>query len=122
MQHVLWLNDEQWNKLEPLLPVDTRRRRVDDRRIISGILYVIINSLMWKDAPLSYGPHKTLYNRCVRWSRKGVLNDIVAELAGVAGLPDRLMIDATHLKVHRTAASLRRKGADPAASGARKAA
>ena len=122
MQHVFWLNDEQWKKLEPLLPVDTRRRRVDDRRIISGILYVIKNGLMWKDAPLSYGPHKTLYNRFVRWSRKGVFNYIFAELAGMAGTPDRLMIDATHLKAHRTAASLLKKGAVPAASGARKAA
>lgn len=122
MKHPFWLNDRQWRKLEPLLPVDERRRRVDDRRIISGIIYVIKNGLQWKDAPPSYGPHKTLYNRFVRWSRKGVFNYIFAELAGMAGSPDRLMIDATHLKAHRTAASLLKKGLFPAVSDARKAA
>jgi len=122
MNYPFWLNDRQWKKLETLLPVDERRRRVDDRRIISGIVYVIKNGLQWKDAPPSYGPHKTLYNRFVRWSRKGVFNYIFAALAGMTGVPDRLMIDATHLKAHRTAASLLKKGLFPAASGGRKAA
>jgi transposase len=122
MKHPFWLNDRQWKKLEALLPVDERRRRVDDRRIISGIIYVIKNGLQWKDAPPSYGPHKTLYNRFVRWSRKGVFNYIFAELASMAGVPDRLMIDATHLKAHRTAASLLKKGLFPAVSDARKVA
>jgi len=122
MKHPFWLNDRQWKKLEALLPVDERRRRVDDRRIISGIVYVIKNGLQWKDAPSSYGPHKTLYNRFVRWSRKGVFNYIFAELASMGGVPDRLMIDATHLKAHRTSASLLKKGLFPAASDARKAA
>jgi transposase len=53
--------------------------------------------LRWRDAPREYGPHKTIYNRFVRWSRLGVFNKIFAELAGNAGKPQRLMIDATHL-------------------------
>jgi transposase len=47
--------------------------RVDDRRVISGIVYVIKHGLQWKDAPKDYGPHKTLYNRFIRWSRLGFL-------------------------------------------------
>ena len=95
--------------------------RVDDRRVISGIIYVIRNGLRWRDAPREYGPHKTIYNRFVRWSRLGVFNKIFAELARNAGKPQRLMIDATHLKAHRTAASLFKKGLFPAVSGARRA-
>lgn len=64
-----WLNDEQWAKLNPLLPVYVRgKRRVDDRRVLSGIIQVIVSGCRWSDAPLEYGPQKTLYNRFVRWA------------------------------------------------------
>src|ERR1700722_19629037 len=76
----------------------------------SAIGFVIKNGLRWRDAPRDYGPHKTIYNRFVRWSRLGVFNKIFAELAGKGGKPERIMIDATHLKAHRTAASLLKKG------------
>jgi putative transposase len=61
-------------------------------------------------------------NRFVRWSRLGVFNKIFAELARRAGKPDQLMIDATHLKAHRTAVSLLKKGLFPDVSDAQKAA
>jgi len=65
--------------------------------------------LRWCDAPLEYGPHKTLYNRFVRWSDKGIFEKIFGELAKLTGPEaDMLMIDATHLKVHRTASSLKK--------------
>ena len=67
---------------------------------------------------MATGPHKTLYNRFVRWSRRGVFEHIFAALAGEADVPQRVMIDATHLKAHRTAASLRQKRLLRAASGA----
>ena len=96
--------------------------RVDDRWVISGIIFVIKNRLRWRDAPPGYGPHKTIYNRFIRWSRLGVFNKIFSELARKAGKSSRLMIDATHLKAHRTAASLLKKGLYPDVSGARRAA
>ena len=96
--------------------------RVDDRRVISGIVHVIRNGLMWRDAPAAYGPHKTLYNRFVRWSRAGVFDRIFAALAGGSEATGTVMIDATHLKAHRTAASLRKKGLFPAASDGPRAA
>jgi transposase len=74
--------------------------------VISGIIFVIRNGCRWRDAPRDYGPHKTIYNRFVRWSRLGVFNKVFAELASKGPRPQRLMIDATHLKAHRTAASL----------------
>ena len=74
--------------------------------------------MRWRDAPKDYGPHKTIYNRFIRWSRLGVFNRIFAALAAKGGnRPDRLMIDATHLKAHRTAASLLKKGLFPDVSG-----
>ena len=70
--------------------------RVDDRRVISGILSIIRDGLRWKDAPNASGPHKTLYNRFVRWPRLGVCQRIVAVLASQGPKPSRLMIAATH--------------------------
>jgi len=68
--------------------------------------------------PEVYGPHKTLYNRFMRWSRLGVFDRIFAALASEGPEPERIMIDATHLKAHRTAASLRKRGMFPVVSGA----
>jgi transposase len=122
MSHLFYLTREQFNRIQPYFPLSHGVPRVDDLRVISGIIYVLRNGLQWKDAPSDYGPHKTLYNRFVRWSRMGVFNRIFAELAKQAGTPERLMIDATHLKVHRTAASLLKKGLFPDLSVGRKAA
>ena len=119
----LWLLSEaQMRRIEPYFPLSHGIPRVDDRRIVSGIIFVIRNGLRWRDAPAGYGPHKTIYNRFIRWSRLGVFNRIFAELAAKGGKPDRLMIDTTHLKAHRTAASLLKKGLYPDVSGAPKAA
>lgn len=95
--------------------------RVDDRKVVSGIIHVIRNGLRWRDAPPAYGPPKTLYNRFIRWSKLGVFDRIFAALAAENGPPDRLMIDATHLKAHRTACSLLKGGMFPALSAAPKA-
>ena len=118
MSDLLLLSEAQMRRIEPCFPLSHGVPRVDDRRVLSGILFVIRNGLRWRDAPAAYGPHKTIYNRFIRWSRLGVFNKIFAELAAGSDTSDRLMIDATHLKAHRTAASLLKKGLYPAASGA----
>ncbi len=122
-KHHFWLSDTQFAQLEPLLPNKVRGvARVDDRRVISGIIHVLKHGLMWRDAPAVYGPSKTLYNRFIRWSKAGVFDRIFATLAAMGQATDTVMIDATHLKAHRTAASLLKKGMFPVVSGARKAA
>jgi putative transposase len=113
MDDLLLLSKAQMRRIEPYFPLSHGIARVDDRRVISGIVFVIRNGLRWRDAPAGYGPHKTIYNRFVRWSRLGVFNKIFTEMARKAGKPSRLMIDATHLKAHRTAASLLKKGLLP---------
>lgn len=85
-------------RIEPCFPRSHGVPRVDDRRVISGIIFVIRNGLRWRDTPKDYGPHKTIYNRFILWSRLGVFNRIFAGLAAKGGRPDQLMIDATHLK------------------------
>ncbi len=83
-----WLSGEQFARLEPLLPNDTRGKpRVDDRRVISGIVHVLKSGGRWADAPDVYGPCKTLYNRFVRWAAKEVWADIFHALAAAGGPP-----------------------------------
>lgn len=68
-----WLTDEQFARVAPHLPTDTRgKARVGDRRVISGIVHALKSSGRWADAPRNvYGPKKTLYNRFVCWAAKG---------------------------------------------------
>ena len=120
MTDLFWLSGAQLERIEAYFPLSHGVPRVDDHRVVSGIVFVIKNGLRWCDAPKEYGPHKTLYNRFIRWSRMGVFDRIFANLAGQTGAPDRLIIDSTHLKAHRTAASLLKKGLFPAALGARR--
>ena len=68
-----WLTEPQLERIKPYFPRPHGKPRVDDRRVISGIIHVIRNGLRWRDAPEVYGPHKTLYNRFVRWSRRAYL-------------------------------------------------
>ena len=119
---VFMLSESQMKRIEPFFPLAHGMPRVDDRRVLSGIVYVIRHGLLWKDAPKAYGPHKALYKRFIRWSRLGVFDRIFVALAEQAGRSQRLMIDATHLKAHRTSASLLKKGLFPAISDGQKAA
>ncbi|GBR07721.1 IS5 family transposase [Acetobacter oeni] len=108
-------------RIKPYFPLPPGVPRVEDRRVLSGIIYVIRNGLQWKGAPKGYGPHKTLYNRFIRWSRLGVYELIFSVLSEKAGKSKRLMIDAAHPKAHRTATFLLKKGLFPAISDAQKA-
>ena len=105
MADFFWFSDEQWARIEPLLPQDTRGMpRVDDRRVLSGIVHALKSGGRWGDCPEQvYGPKKTLYNRFRRWAERGVWERIFAQLAGVEGVPDKLFIDSSCIKVHRTA-------------------
>ena len=100
-----WLSEEQFSRLEPFLPTDTRgKARVDDRRVISGIVHVLKSGCRWADTPIDvYGPRKTLYNRFVRWSAKGVWEDIFQALAATGGPPAQVLMDSSAVKAHRCA-------------------
>ena len=120
MSDHFWLTEAQIERLKPYFPRSHGVPRVDDRRVLSGIIHVLKRGLQWRDAPAEYGPHKTLYNRFKRWSEMGVFDNIFIELSSELP-PEQLQIDATHLKAHRTACSLLKKGAFPALLAAQKA-
>ena len=105
MADFFWFSDTQWARIEPLLPTDVRgMERVDDRRVLSGIVHALKCGGRWADCPRDiYGPKKTLYNRFVRWSERGIWEGIFSALAGAEDAPDRLFIDSSCINVHRCA-------------------
>ncbi len=79
--------------------------RVDDQRVLSGIIFCLQRGYRWSDVPTEYGPAKTLYNRYKRWSQAGVFERIFNTLASQGADLSTLMIDASHVKTHRVAAN-----------------
>ncbi len=101
-----FLSESQLERIKPFLPRAHGVPRVDEDVLPVGIIHVIRHGLQWKAAPDKYGPRKTLRNRFIRWNRRGVFSRIFVESASQAPFDGSLMIDATRLKAHRTAASL----------------
>ena len=122
-KNLFWLTDAQWARIEPHLPTDVRgKARVDDRRVISGIIHVLKSGCRWCDCPPEYGPPTTIYNRFTRWAQRGVWENLFRELADRGRSTDVQMIDSTHIKAHRSASGgkrgSRRKRLDARAAGA----
>lgn len=117
----VWLTEEQVERLRPHVPKVRGKARSDDCMVLSGIIHVTRNGLRWRDAPAVHGPHKTLYNRFVRWSRLGVFARMFRDLARPGAEGDTIMMDSTHLKAHRTAASLKKGGRGRGRSAGRRA-
>jgi transposase len=122
-RNLFWLSDEQWLMIEPYLPKDVRgKERVDDRRVISGIVHVIKSGCRWCDCPPEYGPHTTIYNRFVRWAERGIWERMFRAQAAKGRATDVQMIDSTHIKAHRSASGAKRgnraKRLDARAAGA----
>ena len=109
MDDVCWLSDEAWAVIEPHLPHGrSDARRVDDRRVISGILHALKSGCRWRDLPPTDGPRTTLYNRYNRWPRQGIWRRLFEHVAGAAAVPNELAIDTTHIKAHRSASGAKK--------------
>ena len=94
-----WLTEAQFARIDCIRRGITRGKpRVDDRRVISGIVHVLKSGGRWIDAPPDYGPRKTLYNRYVRWAAKGVWIDLFHALASAGGPPVQVLIDSSAVK------------------------
>jgi transposase len=104
MGELFWLNDRQWAVIEPLLPHLGGKPRVDDRRVISGILHRYREGLRWRTIPAEYGPRTTLFNRFNRWSERGLWQQLFAALAACDDPPVVAMVDSTAVRAHRAAA------------------
>jgi transposase len=119
MGQLFWLSEVEWAKIEPVLPRGRRgAHRVDDRRVISGIMHMLHSGARWRDCPPAYGPYTTIYNRFNRWSRQGIWTGIFYALTGMTGSIGTVAIDATHIKAHRSAAGAK-GGRSATRSGAR---
>lgn len=104
-KQLYWLSDKEWKRIEPLMPRGRRgAHRVDDRRVISGIMHMLRSGARWRDCPPEYGPYTTIYNRFNRWSRQDIWSDIFYALTGSTGRIGTMSIDSTHIKAHRSAA------------------
>jgi transposase len=87
-KNLFWLSDEQWARIEPHFPTDVRGvERVDDRCVISGIVHVLKSGCRWCDCPPEYGPPTTIYNRFVRWARRGLWRTCSENRPGVGDRP-----------------------------------
>jgi transposase len=105
MARLFWLSDAAWAAIEPHLPHGKPGKpRVDDRRVISGILHILKTGGRWRDVPAEYGPPTTIYNRYNRWSRRGLWQRLFERIAGAGEMPSELSLDSTHVKAHRSAA------------------
>lgn len=97
------LTDKEWALIDPLLPRSLRgARRVDDRRVLNGIFYVLRAGCPWRDLPERYGPYTTCYNRYNRWARRGVWKAVFDRLA-LRSRDSLHLIDSTIVKAHRAA-------------------
>ena len=95
------LSDYEWSVIRPMLPNKPRGiPRVDDRRILNGIFWVLRSGAPWRDLPDSYGPPTTSYNRFVRWRRSGVWDRIMDALAAVHDAAVQ-MIDTSIVRVYQ---------------------
>lgn len=100
-----WLSEAEWARMAPLLPRGRRgARRVDDRRVISGIVHMLRSGARWRDCPAAYGPYTTVYNRFNRWSRQGIWLGLFEALTGASPVTGTIAIDATYVRAHRSAA------------------
>ena len=104
MAELFWLSDVQWAAIAPLLPCLGGKPRVDDRRVISGILHRFREGLRWRAVPQAYGPRTTLFNRFNRWSQRGVWQTLFAALAACGDPPLEAMVDSATVRAHRSAA------------------
>ena len=108
MTNLFWLSDAEWAAIRPHLPMKhTGPERVDDRRVLSGIIHVLRSGCRWRDCPAEYGPPTTVYNRFNRWSGRGLWAQLLEALATVEG-SQALMADSSLVKAHRSAAGAKR--------------
>ena len=117
-KNLYWLSDGEWTSIRPHLPTGRRgARRVDDRRVISGILHMLKTGARWRDCPDEYGPYTTIYNRFNRRSYAGHWDRIMEAVADAHNV-DTVMVDGTSVRAHHSATTLK-KTTRIVASGAR---
>ena len=102
------LTNYEWAAIKPFLPNKPRGvPRVNDRRVLNGIFWVLRSGAPWRDLPDNFGPYTTCYNRFVRWRKLGVW-DRIFEAVSAAYDGDLQMVDSSSIRVHQHAANVKR--------------
>lgn len=120
---LFWLSDEAFAVIAPHLPRNQPgARRVDDRRVISGIVHMLRSGGRWRDCPAAYGPYTTIYNRWNRWSSRRIWGRILEALIAAGRIDEIGQLDSSYVKAHRSAGGAkggrRRRPSASAAAGA----
>jgi len=104
------MSETEWGIIQPILPNKPRGvPRVDDRRVLDGIFWVLRSGAPWRDLPDRHGPYTTCYNRFVRWRRAGIW-DRIMEGFSAAHEAAVQMIDTTVVRVHQHGACIANSG------------
>lgn len=110
------LTDEQWEKIEPLLPPqkpETGRPRSDHRQMINGMLWILRTGAPWRDLPERYGPWQTVYGRFNRWRKQGLWQEIFKKVQVAADSRGEIewevhFVDSTIVRAHQHAAGAKK--------------
>jgi len=106
------LNQEQYDKIKHILPVQRGNVTIDNLTLINALLYIMENGCKWRRLPSEYGYWHAIYMRFSRWVKNGVIQRMFRELhvQNILRLkPDAFMMDSTTIKVHPDACGALKK-------------
>lgn len=110
------LTDEQWTRIEPLLPSTKGKQSRpfrDHRQVLNGIIYRYRAGCPWRDLPEEFGPWQTVWKRHARFSKDGtwdrILTAVLADADAAGEIDWQLSIDSTVSRVHQHGASMSRE-------------
>lgn len=113
MSRRLRLREDQWQRIEPLLPPQDAtggRPAKPHRPVVEAMIWVLRTGAPWRDLPPVYGPWQSVYTRCSRWSKSGVLQRLLEALAKEHD-DEGYLIDATIVRAHQDASGAEKRGA-----------
>ena len=97
------ITKEQFKRIEPYLPVQRGNVEIENITFVNAILYVVENGCKWRGLPKQFEKWNSVYQRCRRWARSGVLQKLFIALQKeqiIAINIEIMAIDFTSLKVH----------------------
>jgi len=108
------LRDDQWARIEHLLPGKASDRGVtakDNRRFVEAVLWIMRTGSPWRDLPAEYGHWHRTYVRFSRWREKGVFERIAQAFVSDADM-ESLFLDSTIVRAHQHSSGAKKKRAD----------
>jgi transposase len=107
MKHRYELTDDEWERIEPLLPPERKagpgRPARDNRTMVNAMVWIVRSGAPWRDLPERYGPWQSVYTRFSRWSRQGILLKLFNKLSEDPDL-ENISIDSSYVRAHQHSA------------------